>query len=428
MSLKKKNVLIYPCNSDVALELYESLRYSLHINVLGASSKRSIADEIMPNIIHHLPNIFEDDFINELNSFIDTHNVDMIFSTHDDVIYYFAELQDKINAIVIGGDKFTNSIVRYKSKTYELFNDFRFKPKVYRNIDEITDYPIFIKPNVGHGSVGARLVKSSQEISSNIWETQVVTEYLPGSEYTVDCYSNYKNELLYAFPRERGLIKNGVSQYNYEPESEVIQKIYVIAQEINSILKFKGLWFFQLKEDINGELKLLEICTRAATTMSFARFKGVNLPLLTVFAYLNWDVDINIINKNIELYRYSSTKVKYKFTYKHVYLDYDDTLIINDKVNLAAITFIYQCLNKEIDIYLITKHQYDLKESLKRFNISENLFEKIIWIPMDHSKYKYINEVESIFIDNHFQERKEVYTNCNIPVFDVEGIKSLIRD
>ena len=45
-------------------------------------------------------------------------------------------------------------------------------------------------------------------------------------------------------------------------EQKLTKEIRSIAEIINEKLKFRGLWFFQLKEDYNGNLKLLEISTR----------------------------------------------------------------------------------------------------------------------------------------------------------------------
>ena len=338
----KINVLIYPCGADNAYELYESLRYSLHLNVFGANATESAADLIFENEIIRLPNISADNFLSELNEVIETYHIDLIFPTHDDVVFYFSQHTNKINTKIVGADKLINEVARSKKKTYDFLTGFSFIPKAFNTPEEITEFPVFCKPDKGHGSIGVFKVKRMDDLTPVIFEDNVISEFLPGSEYTVDCFSDKDNRLLFAFPRKRHFIRNGVSHINIEPEQKIIDECFNIGKKINEKLKFKGLWFFQVKEDKNENLKLLEICPRIATTMAFARFKGVNLPFLSVFAYLDKDVETNIFHKDVELYRFSYCKAKYNFQYDHVYIDLDDTIIINGKVCLDAISLVYQ--------------------------------------------------------------------------------------
>ena len=47
----------------------------------------------------------------------------------------------------------------------------------------------------------------------------------------------------------------------------VTAEIREIADEINRRLRFRGLWFFQVKQAADGRFKLMEISTRCAGTM-----------------------------------------------------------------------------------------------------------------------------------------------------------------
>src|SRR5690606_31699328 len=191
----KKNILIYPCGADNAIEIYESLRYSIHLNVYGANSQNSIADLILENPVIKLPNINEDGFIEKLNEVISKYEIDLIFPTHDDVVYFFSKKSHEIKTPIIGCDEMINEIARYKSKTYHYFHNNSFNPTVYHSIEEITEYPVFCKPNKGHGSIGAFKINTESELKNALSDTNVITEFLPGAEYTVDCFSDKNNEL-----------------------------------------------------------------------------------------------------------------------------------------------------------------------------------------------------------------------------------------
>lgn len=423
----KKNILIYPCGADNAIEIYNSIRYSLHFNIYGANSDKDVSNFIFENDVIELTNISSSNFIDDLNCLIHKFSIDFLFPTHDDVIYFLSKNTDQILCDIIGGNSFINEICRYKSRTYELFKLYDFCPRVYNSKNEIEHFPIFIKPDRGLGSRGVKKITKQEDLEGIDFKNSVVTEFLEGKEYTVDCFSDKDNQLKYSFARVRFKINNGVSKISLEANELIQKKVEEIAEQINGILKFKGLWFFQVKEDVNGSLKLLEICPRIATSMSFSRFKGVNLPLLTLFAYLNWDVTCNIIHNNVELYRHSVTIPFYNINYSKVYIDFDDTIIINNKICLSAITFIYQCLNNNIKVYLITKHEFDIKATLLNYKLSPNLFSDIIELKATENKSDYIDCDSSIFIDNFYKERFEVFNKLGIPVFDVEGIQNLIK-
>ena len=200
-----------------------------------------------------------------------------------------------------------------------------------------------------------------------------------------------------------------------------------IAETINRKLKLNGAWFFQVKADKNGKLKLLEFATRQSSTMGLYRQSGINFALLSIFNSMNIDVSILDNKIDIELDRCLHNKYKINLTYSKVYIDYDDTIIVNDAVNEIAIQYLYQCKRNNIKICLLTKHYNDLYKSLDNYCISKNLFDEIIILDMLDDKVKYINSNQSIFIDNYFIDREKVKKQLNIPVFDVDAIECLLK-
>ena len=89
--------------------------------------------------------------------------------------------------------------------------------------------------------------------------------------------------------------------------------------------------------------------------------------------------------------------------------------------------FLYQCVNENKEIVLITKHTKKIEETLKELKIDVNLFDEIISLTKEDEKYKYMdNEVPSIFIDDSFSERLAISNKLNIPVFDLDAVESLI--
>jgi predicted ATP-grasp superfamily ATP-dependent carboligase len=421
---KKINVLIFPAGEQNSIELHDALCSIVNVNVFGASSegRERHGSYIFENYIPDLPLITSSDFIEKFNAVITQNNIDVIFPTHDTVCLFFAENTEKINAKMVGGNKDTALICRDKKKMYELFAGETFMPAIF---DKITSYPVFIKPREGQGSVDAKLIRSEQDIPQSInFNDYVICEYLRGEEYTVDCLTDRNGRLLFVSPRSRERILAGISVAG--TTEEVTDEIQYIAEIINKKLDFSGLWYFQIKKDLTGKFKLLEISARVAGTMCLSRARGVNLPLLSIYAILGYDIEVLPNGCNVKMDRALIARYKIDYQYDTVYFDFDDTLIVRGKVNLNAIRFLYQCQNLNKSVILLTKHSDDIEQSMNKYCINKNLFSEIIHIDENKRKSDFVKTEMTIFIDNAYSERKEVYEKCCIPVFDVDGIEVLL--
>lgn len=203
-------------------------------------------------------------------------------------------------------------------------------------------------------------------------------------------------------------------------------QVKAIAGKINSKMKFNGAWFFQLKRNNSGDYRLLEISPRIPGTMGTTRNLGINYPMLTIFDLLGFDVGIINNGQDILLDRAFISRYQTSVKYNTVYMDFDDTLYLDDKVNVTMIAFVYQCFNKGIPVVLLTKHAKDIYDSLDKFRISKDLFSEIIQIQKDHDKSEYITAKDAIFVDDSFAERKNIHDKLGIPVYDLDMIESLI--
>src|ERR1019366_633625 len=118
-------------------------------------------------------------------------------------------------------------------------------------------------------------------------------------------------------------------------------------------------------------------------------------------------------------------KFKIEIEYKKVYVDFDDTIIINEKINIEMISFLYQCRNEQKEIICISRHDGDLNAKLEMYRLS-HLFDRVIHLRDDQPKYEYI-ENSSIYIDDSYAERKLVASTLDIPVFSPDMITALIK-
>jgi carbamoyl-phosphate synthase large subunit len=169
--------------------------------------------------------------------------------------------------------------------------------------------PFCFKPAVSNGSRGFRIVWDSIDESQqlfnekpyNTWITYahalkilsskpfpqlLVSEYLPGDEYSVDCLADHGKPVLIV-PRLRKKMINGITV-----EGTFINNPALI-EYCNKIIRFIGLHGnigIQLRFSENNEPLLLEINPRVQGTIVAGLGAGINLPLLAVWQELNMPI------------------------------------------------------------------------------------------------------------------------------------------
>jgi predicted ATP-grasp superfamily ATP-dependent carboligase len=421
-----KNIFVFPCGSEIGLEVYRSLNNSIHFSLIGGSSVDDHGKFIYEDYIGNIPFSTNKTFIERLKEIIIDRKIDIIYPTMDSVITILKANEDYLGCKVVSSSLETVEICMSKKKTYQLLGDIIATPRIFNDINEITEYPVFVKPDIGYGSRGVKKISHSIELQEVFKKNSelLVMEYLPGKEYTVDCFSNYKNDLLFFGLRERARINNGISvnTSNLPLTDDVID----FANKINQLLKPNGAWFFQIKEREDGQIVLMEVASRFGGSSSVFRAKGINFAELSLYNLLEKPVSILENNFTVILDRALTNKYHLDIHYNHVYIDFDDTLIVHDKVNTKMISLIYKFINDGIKIHLITKHEFDLSLTMKKYKIPFEIFDEIIHLHKSDNKSDFINFKDAIFIDDSFSERLSVYKTHNIPVFGIDIIDCLI--
>lgn len=423
------NVLVFPCGSEIGLEIHNSLKYAKGVKLIGASSVPDHGKFVYRNYVQIESSVGDEGFLAELRSVVSAESIDFIFPAFDTLIEALAGLSpaDLGGATVIGSAAETNLITRYKSRTYEALRPHRFVPDTF-NVDSVSesDFPVFLKPDSGYGSRGIAIAATVSQLREKLDADPhlIAVEYLPGPEYTVDCFTDRHGALRFVGPRIRQRIKNGIAVSS--STIELTDEIQGIAERINETLSFRGQWFFQVKESRDGQLKLLEIGPRVAGTMNLYRNRGVNLPLLSLLDRQGFDVEILDNGFEATVDRALINRHELRFEYSTVYIDFDDTLTLGDHVNTKVLAYLYQARNTGKEIILLTRHANELDNTLHKMAISKTLFTSIIHITDGTPKSRFIDQSDAVFIDDSFAERLDVATHTKAKVFDVDGVESLL--
>lgn len=426
----KHNVLVFPCGSEIALEIHRSLEFSRHFALFGASSVDDHGRFVYRNYIPDMPHVGSPDFITKLNEIVARHDISFIFPAHDSVVLKLARAREAgtLECEPITSPAATCEIACSKRRTAEFFSGVLPTTRIFADDTAVSraDLPVFLKPDVGQGSRGTHLARTFDDIAYHRRKdpSLLIMEYLPGKEYTVDCFTDRHRRLLLCEGRVRGRISNGISVNSHRVADERLRQL---AGTINDRLDLRGAWFFQVKENAKSELVLMEFAPRIAGTMGLTRAKGANLALLSLFDALGYDVGLFENDCDLSVDRALNSRYRHNISYSHVYVDFDDLLILDGRVNPQLIAFLYQCINNGVKLHLLTRHKGNIGESLARHRLTQ-IFDEII--PIQHEadeKHRHITESDAIFIDDSFSERRRVHEALGIPVFDAHMIESLIE-
>lgn len=424
-----KRILVFPCGSEVGLEIYRSIRYSSHFELIGASSIDDHGRFLYQNYINKVPFHTDEEFITSIKEIIELHQIDAIYPTMDAVAETLQKYALYLSIPIIGSSVKATTICASKLLTYRTLQQIIPIPEIYPSLGDITKFPIFIKPDRGYGSrhtlIAESIAVARSFTSRYATDNMIFLEYLPGPEWTIDCFSDRHGTLLFHSSRLRGRIKNGISVYT-KPCDSFKFEFEKWAHAINRVLRPRGAWFFQAKLDAENRPKLLEVAVRLGGSSSLFRCRGINFALLS--AYDAFSIDLGIIDNNysIELDRALENRYKIDLKFDNVFVDLDDCLIIKGEINFKLLNFLYKAFSEGKKLTLITRHYQDPKITLKAYRISE-LFDRIVHLKSsEESKANYIDDDNAIFIDDSYSERQSVASSRGVAVFSPDMIEALV--
>jgi len=426
---KKINVGVFPCGSEVGLEIHRSLKYYRHFHLCGLNSVDDNGRFAYKEYSGNLPFFRDNNFIPALTDIVRDKDIRFLIPGMDEVGYLLKKNEQKIGCEIVYPEIETANILRKKSTTYDKLKGIIKVPVVYNDSSNLKGkFPVFVKPDIGYGSRDAMKVETMKELMalSHKVDKIILMEYLPGKEYTIDCFSGNDGELLFSGARTRDRIRAGISVSSKTVNDQ--RSFENIAKKIGEALNLKGLWFFQLKEDVNNDLTLLEVAGRVSGSMALYRALGINFIASELFQRMGEEIQIPKLNaKNASLERSFDCKIQMNINFRTVYCDLDDCLIIDNQINYNLVAYLYECLNNGIKLILITRHTKYPIETLKKFRLTD-LFDEIEHITDMHtSKASRITDYNSIFIDDSFAERNNVTKICGIPAFSPDVIDMIRR-
>ncbi len=422
------NVLVFPAASEVGLEIHRSLRDCKEVVLHGAIQPGPSAADFHFQRLHTIPNIHAPGCLTQLQTLITREGIDAIFPAYDDVLLWLSANADALPVTIIGVPVATVALCRAKSKTYAALAGIVPVPRQWVVSDPSIHFPVFVKPDCGQGSQRARLIENRAALQQALAAEPdlIILSYLPGAEYTVDCFSQRGKGMLFASARERLQTRTGIAT---RTQPATLPEAHSIAERIAEKLELNGAWFFQLKRDAAGALILLEVAPRIAGSMALSRAGGPNFALLSLYEAAGFDLSIDAFPHSMVLGRSLDTRFLYDKPLGALYIDLDDTLILREVVNPRLVALIFQCRNRGIPVHLITRHRGDLTSTLAQHRLQQ-LFDRIIHLPIDLSVTKgaQITEPNAVLIDDSFAERHVATRDYGVRCFDAAGALCLLDE
>ncbi|MEQ1678767.1 MAG: ATP-grasp domain-containing protein [Chitinophagaceae bacterium] len=316
MSVPKVNILMTGGGAPGAAGIIKCLQQEPTFHVIAADANSNAVGKYLAKEFVTIPAATDASFIDGILSVCREKNIHVLLPL---VTKELVPLSQHRKEFELAGVKLLTSttasleIANNKSRLYEFLQwrgmavpEFRVAETVEQFITAVKELghplqPVCFKPSVSNGSRGFRII--SEEISeldllfnqkpnntyirlndavrilsSGSFPELLISEYLPGEEYSVDCLAN-KGEAVLVVPRLRKRMINGISV-----EGEFVKEESIIAYctQIIKELQLHGNIGIQVKRATAGAFLIVEINPRVQGTIVAALGAGVNLPVLAV--------------------------------------------------------------------------------------------------------------------------------------------------
>jgi len=316
MNADKINILMTGAGAPGAAGILHCLQQDSSFHITMADANEGAIGKYLHPDFEPIPLASAPDFIEKILAICKRNNIQVILPLVTKELIPLAKHREIFEAagVKLLVSPFSSlEIANNKSRLYE-FMQWRGIPvpgfSVVETVQQFKEavnalvYPakqLCFKPSVANGSRGFRIVSESineldllfnykpnttyislnesiRILSSGPFPELLVSEYLPGDEYSVDCLVNH-GELMLAVPRSRKKMVNGIS---VEGTFEYDESIITYCKKIVKELLLHGNIGLQVKQAASGVFLLLEINPRVQGTISAALGAGINLPVLAI--------------------------------------------------------------------------------------------------------------------------------------------------
>jgi len=299
-----------------AAGILKCLQFDPNFDIVMADANPNAVGRWLHAEFETIPHAEEKNFIGQLVSICEKRHIHVVLPLVTRELIPLAHHTKEFEAVetrLLVSKVDSLEIANNKSRLYQ-FLEWRGIPvPAYRVVDNVDQFKtavmelgfpanrVCFKPSVSNGSRGFRIVANDIDeheilfnqkpnstyislqdalriLSSKPFPELLVTEYLPGEEYSVDCLVN-QGEPVLIVPRVRTKMNLGISVEGMFVRDE---DILSYCAEIIKALQLHGNIGIQVKKSAQGKYLIVEINPRVQGTIVAGLGAGVNLPVLAV--------------------------------------------------------------------------------------------------------------------------------------------------
>jgi carbamoyl-phosphate synthase large subunit len=318
--MDEKRVLVTGIGGNVGQGILRNIRATTYnIKLVGTNIEEFSAGNHLCDVFYKIPYAYNDNYIIEICTIVETENIDLIIPSTDYEIYYLSLHKSKIpcEIVVSSLETTANYLDKYNTylhhKKHHIPFGESYLPSQYKN--QFKD--CILKPRKGRGSRGLQINPESYSHFSD--EEYMVQQLHKGTEITTAFYVNKKNELHGFITLER-MLENGTTT-NCKVVTTHDKILRKILQKVINAGQFCGSANLQSIVNNDGDIIPFEINCRISGTNSIRANFGFEDVKYTLQEYLYHETpDVPQIKKGV------ATRILMDVIYK----DQDDYTEVKD--------------------------------------------------------------------------------------------------
>lgn len=245
-------------------------------------------------------------YIDEISNIVKKHNIDTIIPLTDPELLPLSSSLNDIECKVLISDEGDLKRILNKDVLYKGLDKISPKFIYCDNVDDVIQFTkafsdgesCFLKLVHSYGSRGTKKLIDDKKWLEGFYDKKpenfgytfpmvklaslikgsklMALETLPGEEYSIDCVFDSNGKLFFYGVREREEIRNGIchtAKFIVDSDKE----FFSVINKVTKFVKMKYNINIQVKRDINGDLKLLEINPRISGSIGSFFSVGHNL-------------------------------------------------------------------------------------------------------------------------------------------------------
>ncbi len=320
------NLLLTGAGAPGGPGIIKALKRSDKINLIVADADEFAAGRFLNDTFELIPRAEDMNFVAAMKRLCEKHKIQLIFPLVTKELFLLARHKEEflqLGVRVIVSDDAMLQLANNKRKLYQHLQQNNLLVPEFYAVNTVEEFrmaaqklgypakPFCFKPSVSNGSRGFRIVSDAvndfellfntkpnstymryetacEIVSSQPFPELLVTEYLPGEEYSIDTIVK-NGALQLILPRRRLQMRDGISiKGEFVNDPEIIN----YCKKILGTLSLHGPIGLQVKQAVDGTYKILEINPRIQGTSVAAMGMNINLPLIAVMQEFNLEKEL----------------------------------------------------------------------------------------------------------------------------------------